>query len=144
MTTKPTHFKYQCRICSKELLQAIVVNAPSETPIPRCCGRRSDMAYKGVHVQVDANQTGTGTADGEQFTFEPDSKAIWTSTAAASAGAVEVLILGPTDESAYDRHDVGQMYDNRLPDGSDDCAFEDELAPSPLGVQVPEELINAD
>ncbi|HDS0960470.1 TPA: hypothetical protein QDZ28_004223 [Pseudomonas putida] len=127
MTATPTHFKYHCRICLTDRLQAIVVDAPSETPIPVCCGGSRDMAYKGVHVQAEEGQAGTACEDCEQGSFEPNSKAIWTSTAAASKGPVEVLILGPADESTYDRHDVGPMYDIQLPDGSEECAFEDEL-----------------
>ncbi|EKT4528325.1 hypothetical protein [Pseudomonas asiatica] len=127
MTATPTHFKYECRICHSDRLQAIVVDAPSETPIPVCCGRSRDMAYKGVHVQIEKGLADTPGEDREQSTFGPSTKAIWTSTAAASKGPVEVLILGPADESTYDRHDVGPMYDIQLPDGSEECAFEDEL-----------------
>ncbi|MPT25104.1 MAG: hypothetical protein E2577_20235 [Starkeya sp.] len=127
MTATPTHFKYHCRICHSDRLQAIAVDAPSETPIPICCGGSRDMAYLGVHVQIEENQAGTACEDCEQGSFGPNSKAIWTSTAAASKGPVEVLILGPADENTYDRHDVGPMYDIQLPDGSEECAFEDEL-----------------
>lgn len=127
MTDTPTHFKYECRICHSDRLQAIVVDAPSETPIPVCCGRSQDMAYKGVHVQIEKGLADTPGEDRKQGTFGPNTKAIWTSTAAASKGPVQVLILGPADESTYDRHDVGPMYDIQLPDGSGYCAFEDEL-----------------
>lgn len=49
MDNKPTHFKYVCRVCLKEQLQEILARAPENTPIPRCCGRERDMAFKGVH-----------------------------------------------------------------------------------------------
>ncbi|MDQ0655142.1 thymidylate kinase [Pseudomonas cedrina] len=47
MATKTTHFKYLCRVCKKEHLQPVLQNEPENTPIPRCCGRDRDMAYKG-------------------------------------------------------------------------------------------------
>lgn len=48
--TKPsvTHFKYVCRVCLEETLQPVVQEAPETTPIPICCGRQRDMAYKGI------------------------------------------------------------------------------------------------
>jgi len=49
MATTPTHFKYQCRLCQKEQLQPVLADAPEKTPIPRCCGRERDMAFKGHH-----------------------------------------------------------------------------------------------
>lgn len=51
MTTKPTHFKYVCRLCQKQHLQPILQDAPETTPIPHCCGRVRDMAYQGVHTE---------------------------------------------------------------------------------------------
>ncbi|WP_205300068.1 hypothetical protein [Pantoea sp. Tr-811] len=49
MASTPTHFKYQCRICQKEHLQLVLQEAPEKTPVPRCCGRDRDMAFKGHH-----------------------------------------------------------------------------------------------
>ncbi|MEW5512006.1 hypothetical protein ABGT16_05235 [Pseudomonas asiatica] len=54
MSTKPTHFKYLCRICQKEQLQPVLQDAPEKTPIPRCCGRDRDMAFKGGHHEPQA------------------------------------------------------------------------------------------
>jgi hypothetical protein len=48
MTINYTHFKYVCRACLREHLQPISVEDPKKTPIPRCCGRDRDMAYKGA------------------------------------------------------------------------------------------------
>lgn len=44
-----THYKYVCRKCQKEHLQPVLQHAPSDTPIPSCCGSsRKDMAFTGV------------------------------------------------------------------------------------------------
>jgi len=48
MEAKPTHFKYVCRKCQKELLQPVVQEAPETTPVPSCCGHTKNMAYLGV------------------------------------------------------------------------------------------------
>lgn len=48
MDKQLTHFRYVCRRCQREHFQLIDKAAPEKTPIPRCCGRASDQAYKGV------------------------------------------------------------------------------------------------
>jgi len=47
MTDEATHFKYTCRICQKPRLQPIDP-VPENTPIPKCCGQKKDMAFQGV------------------------------------------------------------------------------------------------
>lgn len=54
MTIITTHYKYQCRVCQKEHLQPVLAEAPEKTPIPRCCGRDRDMAFKGHHAEAQA------------------------------------------------------------------------------------------
>ncbi len=46
LKTEAIYFKYVCRICQKEHLQAVLREAPEKTPIPRCCSQDSDMAFK--------------------------------------------------------------------------------------------------
>lgn len=44
----PSHFRYVCRTCKKEILQPIDKNEPEKTPIPVCCpGGRKNMAFQG-------------------------------------------------------------------------------------------------
>lgn len=52
MATTPTHFKYQCRICQKKHLQPVLQEDLEKTPVPRCCGRDRDMAFKGHHNEA--------------------------------------------------------------------------------------------
>ncbi|WP_143481893.1 MULTISPECIES: hypothetical protein [Pseudomonas] len=48
MNNKPSHFRYVCRACKKEILQPVTKDNPEETPIPTCCThRRRDMAFQG-------------------------------------------------------------------------------------------------
>lgn len=54
MTTKPTHFKYTCRVCKAESLQPVLQDAPEKTPVPSCCGSRRNMAFMGHHHQPQA------------------------------------------------------------------------------------------
>lgn len=57
----PTHFKYLCRICQKEILQPVLQDSPEKTPEPYCCsGSRRDMAFKGV-VTPQQNSIGSAT-----------------------------------------------------------------------------------
>lgn len=55
MTTKPTHFKYICRVCKSDTLQPVLKDAPEKTAMPSCCGSRRNMAYVGVHFESSSD-----------------------------------------------------------------------------------------
>lgn len=49
MKLTPTHFRYTCRVCKKEIQHPIRKDDPEATDIPTCCtGSRRDMAYQGL------------------------------------------------------------------------------------------------
>ncbi|WP_164487449.1 hypothetical protein [Pseudomonas chlororaphis] len=49
MNDKPTHFRYICRACQKEIQQPVKKDNPETTDIPTCCThRRRDMALQGL------------------------------------------------------------------------------------------------
>lgn len=53
----PSHYRYVCRTCRKEILQPVQVEKPEETPIPTCCmHRRRDMAFQGCVYEVPRNE----------------------------------------------------------------------------------------
>lgn len=60
--------------------------------------------------------------------FQKGQKVFFKDSSKEDREVMSVLVLGPLDESKYDKADVGQMYIVALPGGAPHEVFEDELS----------------